>query len=170
MPGEPAIWGYFRIWFKRARHEWKSVTLARPEFREFSFRSCMRRLAWTKSIIGVLVRRLIWHAIVPIRFRLIRVAQFNVVAAFLRWVQEGNFPVYRPAPLRVPVLHFLCSDETDFPEAESRFGWRTVAQRGMQEHYVAFDHENVFHESNLPGMVHVIQEWAGRSTELATAE
>jgi hypothetical protein len=36
-----------------------------------------------------------------------------------------------------------------------------MAAGGIEEQYTAFDHVNVFHESNLPKMVDTLLRWSG---------
>ncbi len=43
--------------------------------------------------------------------------------------------------------------------ARSRFGWRRIARRGIEEHFVPLDHFNVLHESNLPRIVEILLKW-----------
>ncbi len=45
-------------------------------------------------------------------------------------------------------------------DRNSRFGWRAVALNGIEEQWTAFDHVNVFHESNLPKMVDTLLRWS----------
>jgi hypothetical protein len=89
------------------------------------------------------------------------VQNVRAVQRFLSWLQYDYFPFYRARPIDAPVLHILCTDEPRIIEAMSRFGWRAMARRGIEEHFVALDHENVFNEANLPKIVEMISRFNG---------
>jgi len=82
----------------------------------------------------------------------------------LDWVQDQDYPFYRLRPLDAPCLHILSADEPfrmDTIGAASRYGWRAFARAGIEEHYVAFDHNNILHEFNLPKIAEVLRRWCG---------
>ena len=49
--------------------------------------------------------------------------------------------------------------------AYSRFGWRRIARRGIEEHVMPLDHFNILHESNLPRIVDILLGWCGIQPE-----
>jgi hypothetical protein len=88
------------------------------------------------------------------------VEQVAAIRWFLRKILKGNLPFYKASPIEAPILHFLCADEANVVDRVSRCGWRAVARNGIEEQVLAFDHMNLFHETNLPGMVETLLEWS----------
>jgi hypothetical protein len=79
---------------------------------------------------------------------------------FLRRAQEGYLPYYKAGSIDAPILHFLCTDERNIIDSSSRFGWRAVARRGIEEHFLILEHLNLFHECNLPKIVSTLLHWS----------
>jgi surfactin synthase thioesterase subunit len=149
MPGSPPLLRGWRIWLERARCEWRMLR-----------NGSHPRIALNLSRFAA---RLAWTAAVPVRRLLVSIESFPGFTRFLRWTQIDDFPIYRARLLDAPILHFLCADEPHIIQSASRFGWRAVAHRGIDERFVAHDHSNTFHESNLPEIVTTLQQWIGRS-------
>ena len=139
MPGYPSFVNGGQAWIESARAQW----LAR------------RQAASTNFALhpGYVLRRLGWAAVTPIRWLLAPVERVAVVQWFLRRVRKGNLPFYKARPIGGPILHFLSANEPNIIDRDSRFGWRAVARSGIEEQLLAYDHMNLFHESNLPKMV-----------------
>lgn len=152
-PGFPSPFRGWRAWFKRAGSEWRT-------FREGNHRGAAKKLRGFRL-------RLAWFAIAPLRGLLAPIEHVPVIRRVLGWAQQGYFPLYRARPIRAPILHFLSADEADPINSLSRFGWRSIARRGIEERFVALDHANVLHESNLPEIVAAIQRWSGSSESAA---
>ncbi|MDR3742178.1 MAG: alpha/beta fold hydrolase [Terracidiphilus sp.] len=111
------------------------------------------------DVVRVLLRRPLWNLISRFSDTFDRLAHFSLVQLLIRSAQKGNFPYYRPRQLSVPVMHFVCENETDKLVRISREGWRSVATAGIREVSVGLDHHNLFHESNLPEMVRALCGW-----------
>lgn len=149
MPGFPSPFRGWRGWFKRVGFEWRA-------FREGN------HLGAAKKLRGFRLR-LAWFAIVPFRELLAPIEHVPFIRRVLGWAQRGYFPLYSARPIHAPILHFLSADEAEPINSLSRFGWRSVARRGIEERYLAFDHASILHESNLPEIVDTIQRWTGTS-------
>jgi acyl-CoA synthetase (AMP-forming)/AMP-acid ligase II/thioesterase domain-containing protein len=146
MPGAPTLLRGWRVWVERIRCEWRMF--ARNQNRHViavDFRNIVLRMAWL--------------ALIPFRRLLVPIEQNSVVRKLLRVVQVGHFPLYRPRPIEVPVLHFLCQEEPRILSGAARFGWRDMVRRGIREAYVSHDHSNLLHESNLPKISVTILQW-----------
>jgi acyl-CoA synthetase (AMP-forming)/AMP-acid ligase II/thioesterase domain-containing protein len=119
-----------------------------------------RGLAWFAANSRIAARRFAWSVTIPFRRLFVPMENAPVVQWFLHWAQLDYFPFYRPRPIEAPILHFLCSDEPAMVDIVTRFGWRKMAHRGIDERVVPFDHINLLHESNLPGIVDSLLEWS----------
>jgi thioesterase domain-containing protein/acyl carrier protein len=146
MPGYPSPLRGWRTWFESARAQWR----ARGKANNANF----------ALDPGYALRRLSWSAVTPIRRLLVPVERLAIVQWFLRKAQKGNLPFYKATPIKAPVLHFLCTNEPNLIDRESRFGWRATARIGIEEEFLAFDHMNLFHESNLPKIVETLLRWS----------
>lgn len=147
MPGSPGLLRDLPVWLERARAQWSRIwTSAHP-----GLRKNFRRFS----------RRLVWSALVPFRRLLVPIEHLAPVQGLLEWARFEQFPLFKARPIDAPFLHILCTDEPDAIEAFARFGWRRIAQRGVEEHFVSFNHQNVLHESNLPGIVEILLRWCG---------
>jgi thioesterase domain-containing protein len=70
-------------------------------------------------------------------------------------------------PLHAPCLHFLGAYEPSFlspADAAARFGWRSYARQGIEEHYLPSDHFNILHESHLPQIARILLRWCGANS------
>lgn len=158
MPGWPNFASYWRLWMKRARQEWGQPGNGQSAPAAGKATLGMK-LRWGKGMLGVLFRRLLWFATVPLRARLAPVQRVPLISRFLKWIQAGSMPFYRSRPIHAPIVHFLCADETNVEIVAGRQGWKMVARQGIAEHFVSHDHPNALHESNLPSISHLILEW-----------
>jgi acyl-CoA synthetase (AMP-forming)/AMP-acid ligase II/thioesterase domain-containing protein/acyl carrier protein len=138
-PGCPSPVRGRRTWVASARAQWRERGKAHST--NFALN------------LGYVLRRLAWSAVTPMRRLLAPVERNAAVQWFLRKAQKGNLPFYKATPIKAPVLHFLCVDEPNLIDCESRFGWKAMARKGITEEFLAFDHMNLFHESNLPKIV-----------------
>jgi oxalate---CoA ligase len=177
MPGSPALLSYLRFLIGSAWRKWNTlcegghlVTSTNPSLipRELSAPKndrgfIARGLAWLASNSRVVARRFAWSATVPFRRLLVPIENAPGVQRFIHWTQLDNFPLYRSHPIEAPILHFLCTDEPEMIDVVTRFGWRKMARRGIEERLVPLDHNNLLHESNLPGIVDMILEWCDAS-------
>ena len=177
MPGSPALLSYLRFLIGSAWRKWNIlregghlVTSTNPSLipRELSAPKndrgfIARGLAWLASNSRVVARRFAWSATVPFRRLLVPIENAPGVQRFIHWTQLDNFPLYRSHPIEAPILHFLCTDEPEMIDVVTRFGWRKMARRGIEERLVPLDHNNLLHESNLPGIVDMILEWCDAS-------
>jgi acyl-CoA synthetase (AMP-forming)/AMP-acid ligase II/thioesterase domain-containing protein/acyl carrier protein len=151
VPGYPRVLLDWPIWVDRARSQWHRIwTSEHP-----GLRRNLRRL----------LHRVVWSALVPFRRTLLRFEHFSAVQAILEWTRFDLFPLYKVHPVDAPILHVLCSDEPSVVDSYSRFGWRRMARRGIEEHYVPLNHFNVLHESNLPTIAELIMSWCGVERE-----
>jgi acyl-CoA synthetase (AMP-forming)/AMP-acid ligase II/acyl carrier protein len=146
VPGFPSPLRGWRTWAESARCQWRARGKAGNENYALD--------------PGFVIKRLAWLAMVPLRRLLTPVQHAAIVQWFLRRAQEGNLPLYKARPIEAPILHFLCAHEPNVIGRDSRLGWRAMALSGIEEQYTAFDHVNVFHESNLPKMVDTLLRWS----------
>jgi thioesterase domain-containing protein len=146
LPGYPSPLRGWRTWFESARAQWRER--GKAESTNFTLDP------------GYVLRRLSWSAVAPIRRLLVPVERFAIVQWFLREALKGNLPFYKATPINAPILHFLCTNEPNLIDRESRFGWRKMARIGIEEEFLAFDHMNLFHESNLPKIVETLLHWS----------
>jgi len=153
MPGYPSLFFDWPALIEGVRHKWRMEGNGDCPEMATNSRSFARRLAWLSGILHLFARRLVWSAVVPVRSLLAPIENITAVQRLLEWPQVDYFPFYRARPIDAPILHFICTGTV------SRFGWRTMARRGIDERLVALDHKNVFHESNLPMIVKAIREW-----------
>ena len=175
LPGFPTVGAYWRSWIQRARREWHKVRKGGPLETVTDSNSATRRLSWYEAIpVGIMrglawfaaissltARRLAWSAVVPFRRLLAPIENAPGVRWFLNWAQLDYFPFYRARPIDAPILHFLCTDEPEMIDIVTRFGWRKIALRGVDERLVPLDHNNLLHESNLPGIMDTLLKWCG---------
>lgn len=145
MPGFPSLWRDWRTWVESARCQWRARGDADNANFVFDPRYFIRRLAW--------------FSIIPFRRRLVRAEHTRPIKWLFKRAQEGYLPFYEAGPIDAPILHFLCTDERNIIDSSSRFGWRAVAQRGIEEQFLALEHLNLFHESNLPKIVTTLLQW-----------
>lgn len=145
MPGCPSFVGGGRAWIESARAQWRAR--GRAANANFALDP------------GYVLRRLGWSAVTPMRRLLAPVEQLAIVQWFLRRVRKGNLPFYKSRPIEGPIVHFLSANEPNIIDRNSRFGWRAMARGGIEEHFLAYDHMNLFHESNLPKMVDLLLLW-----------
>jgi hypothetical protein len=104
---------------------------------------------------------LVWSIAASARRFLIPVEHIPGVSKLLYQVEKNYFPIYRPHPVQVPVLHFLSIDEPHMILGISRFGWRGMARSGIDEELIPLDHLNLFHESNQQKIVNILRQWTG---------
>jgi oxalate---CoA ligase len=173
MPGSPGPAGYLRFLIGSSWRKWNVVrkgdNLVTPTNPSLIPRGLSghkadrgliaRSLSWLALNSRVAARRFAWSATVPFRRLLISVENAPGVKGFINWAQLDNFPFYQPRPIEAPILHFLCTDEPEMIDIVTRYGWRRMARRGIDERLVPFDHNNLLHESNLPGIVDTLLEW-----------
>lgn len=105
--------------------------------------------------------RILWAALVPLRHLLLPVEHLASIQWLLKHAEYENFPLYKVPAVDAQFLHFLCMDEPSPIKSASRFGWRRVARRGIEEHFVPLNHQTVFLEPNLPEIVEVLLRWCG---------
>ena len=146
MPGYPSFVHGGQAWIESARAQW----LARGQAPNTNF----------ALHPGYVLRRLGWAAVTPIRWLLAPVERVAIVQWFLSRVRKGNLPFYKARPIEGPILHFLSANEPNIIDRDSRFGWRAMARSGIEEQFLAYDHMNLFHESNLPKMVDALLKLA----------
>lgn len=173
MPGSPAPASYVRFLIGSA---WKRWTIVRKgDQREVSANPSLlprgldenksnrglfvRGLAWFALNFRVTLRRFAWSATVPFRRLLVPVEDASGVHRFIQWAQADYFPFYRSRPIDAPILHILCTEEPEMIDVVTRFGWRKMASRGIDERYVPLDHNNLLHETNLPEIAGMLLEW-----------
>jgi oxalate---CoA ligase len=151
MPGFPRLLFDWPVWVKRARWLWHRIwnTEHPGARRDLQFLS--------KRVAG--------GALNPFRRLLVPFEQTSAVQWLLEWLQSGFVLFYNPRPLNAPILHFLCENEPRMIWAYSRFGWRRIARRGIEEHIMPLDHYNILHESNLPRTVEILLKWCGIQPE-----
>jgi hypothetical protein len=156
FPGFPRFVRDWRVWMEAAGRQW-------------------RRL-WTSKHPGVrknlitLGRQVIWSAVVPFRRFLAPIQNAPAMRRILEWSQGEQYPFYKVIALDAPFLHFLSTDEPSVLSATAalgRFKWREYARGGLLEQYVAFDHNSVLHESNLPEIVKTLRRWCGNHSVAA---
>jgi acyl-CoA synthetase (AMP-forming)/AMP-acid ligase II/acyl carrier protein len=147
MPGFPSPLRGWRAWLESARCQWHAR--GGPDNENYALNP------------GYVAKRVAWSAVTPFRRSLVPVERFATVKWLLRQILKGNLPFYEAHPIDAPILHFLCTNESNVIDRTSRFGWRAMACGGIEEQYTAFDHMNVFHESNLPKIVDTLLRWAG---------
>ncbi len=161
MPGSPSFPHLCRICAESARQRWhRRRRGGQPQEPEN-----VRHIGQTEprpevSSTGI-ARRVLWSTLVPARRLFVPFAHFRAVQRILRWAQYDYFPFYKARPIDAPILHFLCTDEPRRIDSASRLGWRKVARRGLEEQFVAHDHSNLLHESNLPTIVDASLHWCG---------
>jgi acyl-CoA synthetase (AMP-forming)/AMP-acid ligase II/thioesterase domain-containing protein len=152
--GFPALIHDWRIWAKAVRRQWVRL--------------------WTSEhpgLIGNLQRfryRILWSAMASSRWFLAPVQNIPMVRRAIHWTEDhaGVGPLYWSMcrPLRAPCIHFLAAYEPRFLDQASstaRFGWRSYARQGIEEHYLPCDHFNILHESQLPQIVSILLRWCG---------
>ena len=147
MPGYPPLVRGWRAWIRRAWMEWR-----------------MFRGGSKPRIVKDLLRfgsHLVWSIAASARRFLIPVEHIPGVSKLLYQVEKNYFPIYRPHPVQVPVLHFLSIDEPHMILGISRFGWRGMARSGIDEELIPLDHLNLFHESNQQKIVNILRQWTG---------
>ncbi len=146
MPGFPSPLRQIRTWLASARRERR-----------------LRRNNEHMSVVMTMrciVQPLLWYALVPFRRLLSYIEHFPAVQWFLRPIQGSYFPLYKMRPLDAPILHFQCTDVPNPLDLASRSGWKTGSSREVSEQLMAFDHANLFHESNLTRMVETLLHWS----------
>ncbi len=74
------------------------------------------------------------------------------VSKLLYQFEKNYFPLYRPRPIQVPILHFLILMNLAL-SWEIPAGWRGMARHGIDEESIPLDHLNLFQPSNLPNIV-----------------
>jgi thioesterase domain-containing protein len=150
LPGFPGFLRDWRVWMGAIGRQWQRLcTSKHPGLT----RNLRRSSRW-----------LLWSAVVVFRRYLARIENVPATRRMLDWVQDQDYPFYRLRPLDAPCLHILSADEPfrmDTIGAASRYGWRAFARAGIEEHYVAFDHNNILHEFNLPKIAEVLRRWCG---------
>jgi len=147
MPGSPGLLRDWRVWARRAGRQWNRI--------------------WTSDHPGLrrnlhtVAHRLLWNAVIPFRRFLEPIEHKARVQSLLRQAEFEYFPLYRAHPIHASFLHILSSEPTIDFDSDSRFGWRSIARGGIEEQYVAFDHYNIFDESNLPQIAKTLTTWIG---------
>jgi thioesterase domain-containing protein len=157
LPGFPALIHDWKIWTKAIGRQWKRL--------------------WTSEhpgLIGNLQRfryRILWSAMAHSRRFLAPVQNFPMVRRAILWTEDhaGVGPLYWSMcrPLHAPCLHFLSEYEPRFLDQASsaaRFGWRSYAREGIEEHYLPCDHFNILHESHLPQIAQILLRWCGANS------
>lgn len=127
---------------------------------DYSSRSLLRYVRWFAALSIVIARRLAWDAAVSARGLLVPLEPAPAVEWVLRHVQGGDLPFFRANPVDAPILHFLCKNGPNMLLNASRLGWRAVAHGGIEERFIALDHDNMFHESNLPWIANTLRRWS----------
>jgi oxalate---CoA ligase len=173
MPGSPALGGYLRSRIESAWRGWRATSndghlesntnsdlTTRGSARNKTIPAAIARgLSWLTETLSLTARRMAWFATVPFRRLLVPVENVTGVRRFLNWAQLDYFPFYRGRRIDAPILHFLCTDEPETIDIITRFGWRRMANRGIEERLVPLDHNNLLHESNLPAIADTLLEW-----------
>jgi oxalate---CoA ligase len=172
-PGFPGLIGYCGTWVERGKRKWRALrgeaAFTTPSVSAGAMKQTLsdsvpnrmsRTLTWIVANLSLISHRLLWYAAVPLRGAIAPIQEMPIVRSLLRWTQKGNFPLYRANSIDAPILHFLCSDEPELIDIVTRYGWRKVAQRGIVEEVVPYDHYNLLHESNLPRIARAILKWS----------
>jgi len=172
MPGYPGFMNYLRSGFGTAlrklvppHHEQSIKYSALPDpsapgnkplsKTPASAGSRIRQIARSRS------RMILWHAIARARQLIRPLERYSLTQRVLEIATQEYFPIYRARPIRVPILHFVCTNESNALTTSSRLGWRKVARQGIEEQSIPQDHMNALHESSLPVIVEVIRKWYG---------
>jgi thioesterase domain-containing protein len=156
MPAHPSLLRGWRTWVKSARVQWRACGEAGNENFALDPRYVMRRLGWS--------------AVIALRRFIVPVEHVGVVQWLLCKVQWNKMPFYKAHPIKAPILHFLCAVEPNLIDREALIGWRSIASNGIVEQVLAFDHMNLFHESNLPKIVETLLRWSKQPQSSAERE
>jgi len=166
MPGYPTFWGYIlnrlrgAVRKNRGRHLQANENPGIIPGRIASFAEPPARFAGTLlQTAGAQVRRPAWYAISHTRRFFLPIEHYAPVRWILERSEEDYFPFFCARPIDFPILHFLCTDESDTTQALSRLGWRRVARHGIEESFVPVSHMNLFHETKLSEMVNTLLHW-----------
>jgi acyl-coenzyme A synthetase/AMP-(fatty) acid ligase/thioesterase domain-containing protein len=165
MPGYPSLFSGWPVLIKEVRdksHKAGNCPEVASIHRDRAF-----SLGRVAGITRAIARRLTWSATVAVRHIMVAFEHLPAIRLFLHWLQFDYFPFYRARPIDAPIIHFLCTDEPHIIENVSRFGWRSMARRGIDERFLDFDHRNIFHESNLPKIVEALRQWNSTTNPLA---
>ena len=147
MPGSPGILRDWPAWIKCAKLQWRRIWT-------------MKHPGLTRNVRRFLLR-VLWAALVPLRRLLLPIEHFAPIQWLLKQAEYENFPLYKARVADAPFLHFLCTDEPSPIDSASRFAWRRIAGRGIEERFVPLNHQTVLLEPNLPEIVEVLLRWCG---------
>lgn len=150
MPGLPGPLRDWRFWMEGSKRQWHRLWNAEHP-------------GLTRNLRDIFFRSL-WSAAACLRGFLVPLQRFSVVQRMIQWFHFVHFPLYRPRPINVPLLHILSADEPkslDGFNCGSRFRWRSLVRDGFEVKFVAFDHYNVLHGSNLPEIAKILISWCG---------
>jgi oxalate---CoA ligase len=107
----------------------------------------------------LLLRRWLWLALRKTKGRWRAVAG----SALLRWLRQqaehGYLPLYRPAPSRMPIVHFVMSDGRDVLRRRSVQAWTLKTSAETLVIPLPGSHHSLFSETNLGLMTHTIDDW-----------
>lgn len=146
-PGSPGILRDWRIWIEGGKRQWRRIwTTKHPGL--------------TRNVRRFMLRAL-WAVLVSFRSLLVPIEHLALIQWILTWAQFENFPLYKARVIDAPLLHFLCMDEPSLIDSASRFGWRRIAGRGLEERFVPLNHQTILLEPNLPEIVDVLLRWCG---------
>jgi acyl-CoA synthetase (AMP-forming)/AMP-acid ligase II/thioesterase domain-containing protein len=145
-----------RAWLAGAKRQWHRLWTSDHPGITRNLRRFSCRFAWSVSIV---CRRF-----------LSPIANVAVARHIVDWSEIDGFPLYKATPVDAPLLHILSTDDPREGQPRqfdptSRFLWRPLARRGIEERYIPLDHYNVFYESNLPVIAETISRWCGASNE-----
>ena len=146
-PGSPGILRDWPVWIECARLQWRRIWT-------------MRHPGLTRNVHRFSLR-VLWAALVPLRRLLLPIEHVAPIQWLLNQAEYENFPLYKVPVVDARFLHFLCTDEPSPIDSASRFGWRRVAGRGIEERFVPLNHQTVLLEPNLPKIVEVLLMWCG---------
>ncbi len=141
MPGEPhVVRGWRRYW-----NQFRVLTRSATPRRILAFPVlCLRRLLW------LALRKVTEHSNTD--FQWLR-----------RHAEHDYFPLYRPRPSRVPILHFVMAEGQEPLRALSVQSWRQITAGETKVMPLAGSHHSLFRESNLLPISDAIQEWSAHA-------
>jgi oxalate---CoA ligase len=146
MPDFPSLVSGWNIWFENVRRQSRAP---RP-----------RASAKPRVEPRRMVRYTAWFALRPFRRQLRSVEHVAFVKWVLKKAQGAFFPLYETHPVDAPIIHFLSTDEPRVLARTSRSRWGEMTRQGFVERLLAFDHANIFHESNLTEIVNALLQWS----------
>jgi acyl-CoA synthetase (AMP-forming)/AMP-acid ligase II/thioesterase domain-containing protein len=158
MPGYPRLLTLCRRKIGKLWRRWRTAHNHNPD----EERSQLFRISAGRTSLSHVLRLAAWRIMIFIRWLAVPFERVPAVQRFFHWAQVDYFPFYQARRLYAPVIQFITTEEHAGFDGEARFGWRTVARRGIEERFLPLDHPNLFHETNLPKIVADLREWCGK--------